>query len=1047
MIKTKLILLAFVIVQLTAAFSAFGDGLYLIHSKDAEEQKQLAANPAFKVHFFADNWIIASAASTPKQAHSLLSTNAWATSEEYYVVYVPDNEKPGFLSSRPAAIPLYNGEGFLVLSWDSNNPQPLQPFKSDGMLRISKNEAKLAQPKGLSPARSITPDPFVEAMLEQVSAGNITTTVQHLQDYGTRNAYHAQSVAAQNWIKSQFQNMGLSVEVMDFSMPSGSASDNVIATLTGTKYPQEFVVIGGHYDSYSGGSSAPGADDNASGTAGVLEIARIMSQHTFDRSVVFCAFSGEEYGLYGSDAYASRAAQLGMDIHGYFNLDMIGYLKPGNTTIKSTLIYPAAAQELATFYVDVAAAYLPQFVVSPGYLSGGDSDHTSFNNNGFMGIFPFEAVPDYSPYIHTTNDIVGPSYNNENQAAVFTKASLAAAATLANRLNPPRGLVALAGDQMVELVWTTLPDAASFNIYRDGQLYQNVAGNSFVDTMVTNGITYSYYITAIYAGSNLESDPSNTVSATPMPPLSLPFVTDFENGAPYFEFAGGWGVSTTQSHSPTHSITESPSGQYQNDVTSYAYLRPVNLSTGFTSAEVSFWTRYDLESNYDYTWFEVSTNGSNWVSLAQFNGTQTSWQKKTYNLNSFLNQPFVQFRFKFVSDGSVTQDGLYVDDFELVTSGGYPTQTAMLAAGWNTLSSHIVPASPSLQDVFAPVAQNLIAVQTLTGSYIPAQGFNTIGNWDASTGYKIKMNTSSSLTIGGPADAPTSINLQPGWNLLPVLSGCAVNVESLFENQTNKIVMIKEMGSDLIYWPSIQLNTLQQLMPSKAYLAKITENIQIDFPACKHTEQTENMVNTLMSNPVMPNTHVFGLSTTALSVGDAGNLIMAFTPGGNLVGQIGAGAFLSPQALAVYGDDSLSVALEGLIPGETIIWKLRDQTTGYYYNLTPVYAGNMPQQGLYEHEGISYIESFTADATGVEEEAEGLVFYPNPVHDNLFISYKNADKLIVSVSGSDGKELLKTEIIRSGNLNLSGIKPGLYFLKVETGRQSFIRRIVIQAGL
>jgi len=82
MIKTKLILLAFVIVQLTAAFSAFGDGLYLIHSKDAEEQKQLAANPAFKVNFFADNWIIASAASTPKQAHSLLSTNAWAASEE-----------------------------------------------------------------------------------------------------------------------------------------------------------------------------------------------------------------------------------------------------------------------------------------------------------------------------------------------------------------------------------------------------------------------------------------------------------------------------------------------------------------------------------------------------------------------------------------------------------------------------------------------------------------------------------------------------------------------------------------------------------------------------------------------------------------------------------------------------------------------------------------------------------------------------------------------------------------------------------------------------
>ncbi len=79
-----------------------------------------------------------------------------------------------------------------------------------------------------------------------------------------------------------------------------------IATLTGTKYPDEFIVLGGHFDSLTWVALEPRADDNASGTSGVIEIARILSQYEFDRAVIFCAFSGKEYGLHGSEAYAER---------------------------------------------------------------------------------------------------------------------------------------------------------------------------------------------------------------------------------------------------------------------------------------------------------------------------------------------------------------------------------------------------------------------------------------------------------------------------------------------------------------------------------------------------------------------------------------------------------------------------------------------------------------------------------------------------------------------------------------------------------------------
>ena len=93
---------------------------------------------------------------------------------------------------------------------------------------------------------------------------------------------------------------------------------------------------------------APGADDNASGSCGVMEAARILSQYNFSRSIIFCAFSGEEYGLYGSSAFASRAESEGLNIVGYFNLDMIGYRNPGDN-LHTDVIAPSSAQDLVGF--------------------------------------------------------------------------------------------------------------------------------------------------------------------------------------------------------------------------------------------------------------------------------------------------------------------------------------------------------------------------------------------------------------------------------------------------------------------------------------------------------------------------------------------------------------------------------------------------------------------------------------------------------------------------------------------------------------------------
>ncbi len=289
------------------------------------------------------------------------------------------------------------------------------------------------------PVRSLLIDvdtfPVIHTQVALVDTVAVLADIQHLQDYGTRNCIKPQAVLAQNWIAEKMQGFGLTVEIQDFPMGSYNASDNVIGTMTGWLHPYEYVVIGGHYDSYAWGNQEPGADDNASGTAGVLEVARILSQYKFERSIVFCAFSGEEYGLYGSEAYAARAQQQGMEILGYFNIDMAGYNTPGET-IHTDMIAPVSATELADFYKEVSAIYLPGFVILDATVIPGGSDHMSFNNHGYMGIFPCEEDQTYSPFIHTSNDLVGNSVNCLLKAQSFIQASLASVATLARPYVP-----------------------------------------------------------------------------------------------------------------------------------------------------------------------------------------------------------------------------------------------------------------------------------------------------------------------------------------------------------------------------------------------------------------------------------------------------------------------------------------------------------------------------------------------------------------------------------------------------------------------------------
>jgi hypothetical protein len=154
-------------------------------------------------------------------------------------------------------------------------------------------------------SRAAAPDPVVESIVSQVSTSNLGSTVQSLQDFQTRYTSTSGCRAAGEYIYGAFTALGL--ENVGFEVfGSGLGSRNVVGEKPGASFPDDILIICAHYDSTSGSALtlAPGADDNASGTAAVVEAARILAPVPLDFTVRFIAFSGEEQGLYGSRYHA-----------------------------------------------------------------------------------------------------------------------------------------------------------------------------------------------------------------------------------------------------------------------------------------------------------------------------------------------------------------------------------------------------------------------------------------------------------------------------------------------------------------------------------------------------------------------------------------------------------------------------------------------------------------------------------------------------------------------------------------------------------------------
>jgi PKD repeat protein len=177
---------------------------------------------------------------------------------------------------------------------------------------------------------------------------------------------------------------------------------------------------------------------------------------------------------------------------------------------------------------------------------------------------------------------------------------------------------------------------------------------------------------------------------------------NFESGSGNWTLTNGWGLSTVSSNSSSHSLTESPTGNYSDNITSMATLTTgVNLSSAL-NADLSFWAKYVLEGGFDYMYLEVSPNGgTTWVQLDSFDDTLANWTKFSYSLGGYVGNSNVKIRFKFVSDGAVNFDGMYIDDVEIYSDTTDNSEPLILhnEPSFYSASLNTFPAIASIIDI------------------------------------------------------------------------------------------------------------------------------------------------------------------------------------------------------------------------------------------------------------------------------------------------------------------------------------------------------------
>ncbi|MCC6607750.1 MAG: M20/M25/M40 family metallo-hydrolase [Anaerolineae bacterium] len=381
----------------------------------------------------------------------------------------------------------------------------------------------------LDPVSDIVPvvDPQIAGLIATVSQQQLMGYVQTMQSFGNRNVFSVTDDpafgigATRQWLVDEFTRVGngrLQVAIQEFPLfYNGLATNpyNVVATLPGQVGNNDLIVIMAHYDNRApeptdGETYAPGANDNGSGIALLLESARLLSAYEWNQTIVFLAAAAEEQGTFGSRHFVQTAFLDGKNILAAINYDAVGG-RPGipqYARLFAPNLRESPSGELARYYEYIAGLYVPAFplqVVDALDREGRWGDHREFVNAGMPGIRVIESVEDPDMVNSRTDTWDRIDYNYLQQ---MVQMNIAVVANLAGAPPTPQTPIIQALDSPGDfwLRWPTDPNAAgyaiSFRPLAEGSfttfrfVRANQAGNVAL-TGLNPTLTYAVSMTAL----------------------------------------------------------------------------------------------------------------------------------------------------------------------------------------------------------------------------------------------------------------------------------------------------------------------------------------------------------------------------------------------------------------------------------------------------------------------------------------------------------------------------------------------------------------------
>ncbi len=420
--------------------------------------------------------------------------------------------------------------------------------------------------------------PQIVQLLNQVNKDSITLYIRQLsgdttvvisgvtQTILSRHKNQPGNELAAQFIHQKLQSFGLNVQYEVFS----STGKNVIATKQGSSDSHAYFIVCAHYDDMPSGTTAPGADDNASGTATVIELARVFSQYNFNYTIKFICFDEEEQGLIGSNYYATQARNRNDSIIGVINLDMTAYDNNNDGMVDVHRNSVANTSQIANEWVDNIYQYginlTPRYVNSQPY-----SDHYSFQQKNYGAILIIEYDLEFNPRYHTVNDKI--QYLNMNYAHKIAQVT---AATAAEYL------------QVISSSSITLFASSGWNLLSIP--IQPIDGRKSI--LFPDAVSYAYF----YDGGYVVRDTIEPGKA---------YWLKFNNAKSYqlngqsinqlqIPVKSGWNlIGSLNGNIPVSSITTSP---------------PNIISSLFYGYNGSYFSAQQIESGKGY-WLKVSQNG------------------------------------------------------------------------------------------------------------------------------------------------------------------------------------------------------------------------------------------------------------------------------------------------------------------------------------------------------------------------------------------------------------------------------------------------------